>query len=46
MIELGAAPKDDSRFSQAKAVYGTHLSLPGKFIEYSDPSMIIGESVV
>ena len=36
MLGLWTAPKDDSGFSLAKAVYGTNLSLPGKFIKHSE----------
>ena len=36
MLGLRTAPKDDSGFSPAEAVYGTHLSLPGKFINHSE----------
>ena len=34
MLGLRTAPEDDSGFSPAEAVYGTPLSLPGKFIEH------------
>ena len=30
MLGLGTAPKDDSGFSPAEAVYGKHLSLPSE----------------
>ena len=36
MLGLRTAPKDDSGYSPAKAVYGTNLSLPGEFIEHSE----------
>ena len=36
MLGLWTAPKDDSGFSPAEAVYGTHLSLPGEFIKHSE----------
>ena len=36
MLGLRAAPKDDSGFSPAKAVYGSHLSLPGEFIKHPE----------
>ena len=36
MLGLRTAPKDDSGFSPAEAVYGTHLSLPGKFIKQTE----------
>ena len=35
MLGLRTAPKDDSGFSPAEAVYGTNLSLPGKFIKHT-----------
>ena len=36
MLGLRAAPKDDSGFSPAEAVYGSTLSLPGEFIEHTE----------
>ena len=36
MLGLQTAPKDDSRFSPAKAVFGTNLSLHYEFIEHSE----------
>ena len=36
MLGLWTAPKDDSGFSPAEAVYGANLSLPGKFIKHSE----------
>ena len=36
ILGLWTASKDDSRFSPAEAVYGTHFSLPGEFIEHSE----------
>ena len=36
MLGLRSLPKDHSGFSPAKAVYGSNLSLPGKFLEYSE----------
>ena len=36
MLGLRTAPKDDSGFSPAKAVYETNLSLPGEFIEHTE----------
>ena len=36
MLGLRTAPKDDSGFSPAEAVFGTNLSLPGEFIEHSE----------
>ena len=38
MLGLRTALKDDSRFSPAEAVYGTHLSLPDEFIKHSGVS--------
>ena len=35
MLGLQTAPKDNSSFSPAEAVYGTNLSLPGEFIKHS-----------
>ena len=35
MLGLWTAPKDDSDFSPAEAVYGANLFLPGEFIEHS-----------
>ena len=35
-LGLWTASKDDSGFSPAEAVYGTHLSLPGEFIKHSE----------
>ena len=41
MLGLRASPKDDSGFSPAEAVFGSTLSLPGKFLEHSEiPSEI------
>ena len=36
MLGLRIAPKEDSCFPPAEAVYGTNLSLPGKFIEHCE----------
>ena len=36
MLGLGSAPKDNSGFSPAKAVYDSHLSLPGEFVEHPE----------
>ena len=36
MLGLRAAPKDDSSFSPAEAVYGSNLSLPGEFIKHTE----------
>ena len=36
MLGLWAAPKDDSGFSPAKAVYGSPLSLPAQFHEHPE----------
>ena len=36
MLGLWTAPKDDSGFFPAKAVYGTHLFPPGKLIKHSE----------
>ena len=36
MLGLRTAPKHDSGFSPAEAVYGTNLSLPGEFIEHTE----------
>ena len=36
MLGLRSLPKDDSSFSQAEAVYGSNLSLPGEFLEHSE----------
>ena len=35
MLGLWTAPKDDSGFSSAEAVYGSNLSLPGKLIKHT-----------
>ena len=36
MLGLRTAPKDNSGFSPAEAVYGANLSLPGKFPKHSE----------
>ena len=36
MLRLRTAPKDDSGFSPAQAVYGANLSLPDESIENSE----------
>ena len=36
MLRLRSAPKDDSGFSPAEAIYGSPLSLPGEFIEHME----------
>ena len=36
MLGLRASPKDDFGFYSAEAVYGTALSLPGKFLKHSE----------
>ena len=36
MLGLRSSPKDDSGFSPAEALYGTNLSLPGKFLEHTE----------
>ena len=36
MLGLWSSPKDNSGFSPAEAVYGSNLSLPGKFLEHSE----------
>ena len=41
MLGLWTAPKDDSNFSLAEAVYGANLFLPGEFIVHSEfPSKV------
>ena len=36
MLGLRSSPKDDSGLSPAEAVYGSTLSLPGKFLKHSE----------
>ena len=36
LLGLQSSPKDDSSFSPAEAVYGSNLSLPGKFLKHSE----------
>ena len=36
MLGLQASPQDDSGFSPAEAVFGSTLSLPGKFLKHSE----------
>ena len=41
MLGLRASPKDDSGFSPAEAVFGSTLSLSGKFLEHSEITLDI-----
>ena len=36
MLGLRSSPKEDSSFSPVEAVYGSNLSLPGKFLKHSE----------
>ena len=36
MLGFPAAPKDDSGFSPAEAVYSSHLLLPGEFLKHPE----------
>ena len=41
MLGLQSAPKDDSGFSQAEAVYGSPLSFPGEFIKHLEFPLVV-----